>query len=150
MVIRNPWPPAFCPSIILTVHMAEEQQRSWAWLLLWARCPGLCAVSCRMAMDSVLGSYGCGSVWQKSVPCPEASDRVTVWLWRSLGRLLLLGDPGSDEDEKSGQKMKSSCCVGENSRMLIELWVCAGLRVQTCPCNRWGLTGLLRRIPVRF
>ncbi|KAK2520672.1 Cables2 [Columba guinea] len=32
--------------------------------------------------------------------------------------------------------MKSSCYVGENSRILIELWVCAGLRVQTCLCNR--------------
>lgn len=44
---------------------------------------------------------------------------------------MSLGDPGSDEDEKSGQKMKSSCCVGEHSRMLIELCVCAGLGAQT-------------------
>lgn len=43
-----------------------------------------------------------------------------------------LGDPGGDEEKGSQQKMNSGCCVGGNSWMLVELWLCGGLRVQPC------------------
>lgn len=63
------------------------------------------------------GPLGGGAALAASLNSPEAG----------------LGDPGGDENKRSQHEMNSGCCAGGNIWMLVELWLCGGLRVQPCP-----------------